>query len=275
MIGAGCEFSPKPAQPVDGPTPDSQPPDLDTDGDGIVDSADNCPTVPNPDQQDKDGDGRGDACDHCPHIAGSNDPDLDGDGVGDACDPRPTIAGDQLALFDGFYVAPADLVDWTPTPTSAVWMIQPDHSVVQDNSFANEHVLSYNTPFNHPYAAVSIKVGALGTGGSVGICSGVGGSSQFYCCVLEQAGGGPAAYLFATSASSTQNVMWNGSYKQGDTILMIQTLTATTSHCDAAVGSNEQTVDLTVNTATTGTFELYTATAAAAFGYAFVVEIGS
>jgi hypothetical protein len=37
----------------------------DTDGDGIPDASDNCPTVPNPGQQDTDGDGIGDACDPC------------------------------------------------------------------------------------------------------------------------------------------------------------------------------------------------------------------
>jgi len=39
----------------------------DTDGDGVPDATDNCPTVPNPDQADADGDGAGDACDPCPH----------------------------------------------------------------------------------------------------------------------------------------------------------------------------------------------------------------
>lgn len=38
----------------------------DSDDDGIPDSTDNCPTVPNPDQADTDGDGVGDACDACP-----------------------------------------------------------------------------------------------------------------------------------------------------------------------------------------------------------------
>ena len=37
--------------------------DSDTDGDGILDAADNCPAVANPDQADSDGDGIGDACD--------------------------------------------------------------------------------------------------------------------------------------------------------------------------------------------------------------------
>ena len=37
----------------------------DTDGDGVCDATDNCPTTPNPAQADADGDGLGDACDPC------------------------------------------------------------------------------------------------------------------------------------------------------------------------------------------------------------------
>ena len=37
--------------------------DTDADGDGFLDSKDNCPNTSNPDQIDTDGDGRGDACD--------------------------------------------------------------------------------------------------------------------------------------------------------------------------------------------------------------------
>ena len=44
--------------------------DVDTDGDGVPDSEDNCPNVPNPDQSDLDMDGIGDVCDD----------DADGDG---------------------------------------------------------------------------------------------------------------------------------------------------------------------------------------------------
>jgi cytochrome c peroxidase len=70
------------------------------DGDGHVDSRDNCPSVANADQADRDGDGVGDACndaddadgdewadalDNCSTIANADQADRDGDGVGDEC----------------------------------------------------------------------------------------------------------------------------------------------------------------------------------------------
>ncbi|TDJ09595.1 MAG: hypothetical protein E2O71_01970, partial [Deltaproteobacteria bacterium] len=85
---------------------------IDSDGDGVADALDNCPSDFNPSQTDTDGDGIGDACDACPNDA-QNDTDGDGvcgdvdncpttanpaqtdtdaDGLGDACDACPNDA---------------------------------------------------------------------------------------------------------------------------------------------------------------------------------------
>ncbi len=63
-----------------------QAPATDTDGDGVPDSRDNCPSVANPGQEDGDSDGIGDACDNCPTVANPDQADDDHDGVGDACE---------------------------------------------------------------------------------------------------------------------------------------------------------------------------------------------
>ncbi len=71
---------------------------VDSDGDGVCDEDDNCPTTPNPNQEDADGDGVGDACDNCPDVANADQADSDGDGIGDACEqapiPRCDVDGD-------------------------------------------------------------------------------------------------------------------------------------------------------------------------------------
>jgi spore coat protein A len=58
---------------------------LDTDGDGVPDDVDNCPTLANASQEDGDLDGVGDACDNCPMHANPTQLDCDSDGLGDVC----------------------------------------------------------------------------------------------------------------------------------------------------------------------------------------------
>ena len=71
----------------------------DTDGDGVLDEADNCPLISNAEQADTDSDATGDACDtdddgdgvfdeadNCPLISNADQADTDGDAQGDACD---------------------------------------------------------------------------------------------------------------------------------------------------------------------------------------------
>ena len=59
----------------------------DSDGDGIPDPCDNCPSKANADQADADGDLRGNACDNCVDVANPDQADNDGDHLGDVCDP--------------------------------------------------------------------------------------------------------------------------------------------------------------------------------------------
>ena len=74
----------------------------DTDGDGVADAIDNCPSVPNPDQGNEDGDMYGDACDPCPPYPDDIVTDSDGDGIDDHCDPH-VGQQDHLVMFEGFH----------------------------------------------------------------------------------------------------------------------------------------------------------------------------
>jgi hypothetical protein len=87
--------------------------DPDTDGDGILDSEDNCPAISNADQNDTDGDGEGDACDADDDDDGWPDGDdafpldpsewldSDGDGIGDNADNCPTTYNPDQEDSDG------------------------------------------------------------------------------------------------------------------------------------------------------------------------------
>ena len=107
----------------------SDAPVVDTDGDGIRDAVDNCPTVQNPNQHDEDGDGLGDACDLCPAAPGGANTDSDGDDLGDACDP--SAQPDEYVL-DTFH--PQLNLAWR---TSGTWAIGTDSdSFVQTSTAA-------------------------------------------------------------------------------------------------------------------------------------------
>jgi hypothetical protein len=57
----------------------------DSDGDGVLDSKDNCREIYNPDQADFDQDKVGDECDNCSITANPSQTDRNHDGIGDNC----------------------------------------------------------------------------------------------------------------------------------------------------------------------------------------------
>ena len=68
----------------------------DSDGDGITNNLDNCPSTANADQADTDADGVGDVCDNAPNTPNADQTDTDGDGIGDVEDAFPLDATEWL-----------------------------------------------------------------------------------------------------------------------------------------------------------------------------------
>ena len=109
--GIGIASVLKKKEPKIIPPPPPPPPPVDTDGDGIIDSLDKCPTVPGLARYqgcpipDTDGDGINDEEDKCPTVKGLARyqgcpiPDTDGDGINDEEDKCPTVPG--LARYQG------------------------------------------------------------------------------------------------------------------------------------------------------------------------------
>jgi hypothetical protein len=72
-------------------------PELDQDGDLVLNEIDNCVLIPNPDQEDLNGDGFGDACSLRDFNGDATIPDRDGDRVADSADNCVWIANADQA----------------------------------------------------------------------------------------------------------------------------------------------------------------------------------
>ncbi len=108
---------------------------LDSDGDGVANSLDNCILTANETQDDGDGDGYGDACDFCPGNFDRGQADTDQDGVGDGCDSCPFLANTEQQDNDGD--GSGDLCDPTPAnsnqgvPSDAIELVLDHDSITE------------------------------------------------------------------------------------------------------------------------------------------------
>jgi hypothetical protein len=267
LAAAGCSF--ESGQVPNGDATDAPPPDtvlpLDSDSDGVMDSADNCPIVANTNQLDHDADDRGDVCDRCPHIPNPGDPDGDNDGVGDECDPRPTQAGDVRVLWEGFYDG-AGIATWTKMGT---WSVS--GGTLLQAATAGETTMTLPTMFQRPYVATAFKVSSLsGATSLIGTCSSI-SAAQYYCCLLRNTG--PVLNAVSSGAvTENQNVTWTGQFGAGDRLALIENVT--TAHECVAEQSATKVSKSTMLGATSGKLQLYMRDAAAEYEYLFVVEIG-
>jgi hypothetical protein len=247
-------------------------PDVDTDGDGVVDAVDNCPTIPNPDQHDFDGDHHGDVCDRCPHLPSADDPDQDGDGVGDACDPRPTLPGDHRLYWLGFYDM-AEIATWkNTTAVVGAWTVANGQLAESTAAFS---LLDSPDSVGDVYFATSIQI--VTATNEIGFCGGdIPIGMQYFCCGVYDSGGPQvrAVSAWTGQAQTATPVPFGGSLAPGAIVDMVGTMTAANSICTFTQGMVTATTSTARGPVSPGSAVFYTAIPAQ-YRYAFVVTIGS
>jgi len=196
---------------------DQVPPDGDFDGDGVLDSQDDCPKVADPAQDNEDGDRFGDACDPCPIDPNDTPTDPDGDGVADPCDPNPTTPGDAIVLFEGFHHGiPAD---WTKSGT---WTASNDDAVVTSAvTDSTAQLMPPDALTTHETMSTRVTLVAEAPGGNrdLGIVDDYDPSSKLGvgCAPLLDASNAPRLNLLETN-TGTELATGALSFQLGDTI---------------------------------------------------------
>jgi hypothetical protein len=253
----------------------------DTDGDGVADTTDNCPTVANTNQRDHDGDLHGDVCDRCPHLASTPDPDGDSDGVGDACDPRPSTAGDSIALFEGFYDTNS-IANWNENG-NGTWIIS--NGVLSQTSSSTStttHTLAPPGTFGRAAITAGVRVIALGSGSmgfetpAISVATGVDNNQAYWCSVVDE---GNSDKIYASIQRPMMfpqfpDAPWPGTFTTNSELRITSALVGANNVCTVVQGSTTATASGAIGAATGGV-QVATRTAAASFDYVFVVSVGN
>jgi hypothetical protein len=172
-----------------------------------------------------------------------------------------------VILWDGFY-DPASITAWTQAGAGGDWFWQ-DGTVVQQIASAGERTLFAPGSYQHVSVATAFSIGALQSGGMIGVCSGIVPASHQYCCVVYQTG--PA--ILATTNGSPSFGAWPSTLNANDHIEMVQN-TATDNSCTVTMGASVHSTTSSSLGATPGTLQFYMANASATYDYVFVVELG-
>jgi hypothetical protein len=250
----------------------------DRDGDGVLDSNDNCADVVNASQRDFDMDGSGDECDLCPHVANAI-ADTDGDLIGDACDPRPSTGGDVRAAWNAFRDAD-EIAAWTAT--AGTWTLSAGGISQTDAAISSA---GFGPPQGVQKAFVMTQMQFDSVGNSVdevaGISTGSDAPTQYYACATGMHDPGPVQFIgaftkWAASGGQQQSTAgWAGAVV-GGTFQITDNPVSSLECTFKQVGQSDVTLTAPGGLGpTNGGVYVYTQYAAATFRYMFVVEIGS
>jgi len=271
--------------PDGGGEPDGSP-NADTDGDGVVDSADNCPTIANPMQENEDGDKFGDVCDPCPPVADDTPPDADGDGVADACDPRPATPGDKILLFEGFHHGvPAS---WTASG-QGTWTASGD-DIASDVMGMNGNALNTSiltavqaTSGNDTVSASLTVVANHGANNFTGVADVVAASSEVSCIInnydftvmtMRYTGSDVGIYDVNSSGLAGQQ---NAPYQMmaATTYLVAQRRDATAFSCTATTAGAAATTPTLTSAETASPNQIGISVAGASVKFHWVMVVGN
>jgi hypothetical protein len=171
-----------------------------------------------------------------------------------------------VILWNGFYDT-ASIAGWMEGGAGGDWFWQAG-TVVEQIASSGERTFTAPPTFQHVAVSTSFVVSAIQSNGLIGICSGIVPATHQYCCVIDQAG----PTILATTNGGPVSAPWPGTVKAGDQIQLVEN-TANGNQCDLSMGAAHATVTSPLG-APNGVLQMYTASAATAYDYLFVVEIG-